>query len=93
LPLITCVGETLASRIAGAQLAAIGLPELITRSFAEYEALALQLTREPGLLATYRARLTANRQSSPLFDMTRYAHDFEDTMERAWRDHAANASS
>ena len=93
LPLITRVGETLASRIAGAQLAAIGLPELITSSFAQYEALALKLTREPGLLAGYRARLAANRASSPLFDMSRYARDFEDTMERAWRNHAANASS
>jgi len=84
LPLITRVGETLASRIAGAQLAAIGLPELITSSFADYEALALKLTREPALLADYRARLAANRTSSPLFDMTRYARDFEALMLEAW---------
>jgi protein O-GlcNAc transferase len=84
LPLVTCVGETLASRIAGAQLAAIGLPELITRSLAEYEALALKLAREPGLLAGYRARLAANRHSSPLFDMTRYARDFEALMLETW---------
>jgi predicted O-linked N-acetylglucosamine transferase (SPINDLY family) len=84
LPLLTCVGETLASRIAGAQLAAIGLPELITRSFAEYEALALKLAREPELLAGYRARLAANRHRSPLFDMTRYARDFEALMLETW---------
>ncbi|HMK67850.1 MAG TPA: tetratricopeptide repeat protein, partial [Stellaceae bacterium] len=84
LPLITRVGETLASRIAGAQLAAIGLPELITSSLADYEALALKLTREPALLADYRARLAANRTSSPLFDMTRYARDFEALMLEAW---------
>jgi predicted O-linked N-acetylglucosamine transferase (SPINDLY family) len=85
LPLLTCVGETLASRIAGAQLMAIGLPELIAPSLAEYEALARRLSGEPGLLASYRTRLTQNRRTHPLFDMTRYARDFEALMLEAWQ--------
>ncbi len=89
LPLITCVGETLVSRIAGSQLAVVGLPELITTSFAEYEALALKLASTPALLRSYRERLAANRRTTPLFDMTRYARDFEDAMERIWADHCA----
>jgi len=89
LPVITCAGETLASRIAGSQLNAIGLPELITTSFAEYEALALRLATEPGLLDGYRERLRANRYTSPLFDMARYARDFEDAMLRIWAEHQA----
>ena len=84
LPVLTCAGETMVSRIAGSQLAAIGLPELITTSFAEYEALALKLAREPALLASYRARLCANRHTQPLFDMARYARDFEKLMLRTW---------
>ncbi len=84
LPLLTCVGETLVSRIAGSQLTAIGLPELITTGFAEYEALALKLATEPALLKAYRERLAANRRSAPLFDMARYARDFEDAMLRVW---------
>jgi predicted O-linked N-acetylglucosamine transferase (SPINDLY family) len=72
------------SRIAGAQLHAIGVPELITRSAAEYEALALSLARDPQRLESYRARLRANRQSSPLFDMVRYARDFETLMLETW---------
>ena len=84
LPVLTCAGETLVSRIAGSQLAAIGLPELITGSFAEYEALALELARRPGLLRSYRERLAANRHTTPLFDMARYARDFEDAMESIW---------
>jgi protein O-GlcNAc transferase len=87
LPLLTCVGETLVSRIAGSQLNTIGLPELITTSFAEYEALAQKLATEPALLATYRRRLAANRRSSPLFDMARYARDFEAAMERIWAEY------
>jgi predicted O-linked N-acetylglucosamine transferase (SPINDLY family) len=84
LPLLTCAGDTLVSRIAGSQLAAIGLSELITANFADYEALALRLATEPGLLASYRQRLAANRTTTPLFDMARYARDFEDAMLRIW---------
>jgi predicted O-linked N-acetylglucosamine transferase (SPINDLY family) len=90
LPLVTCVGETLVSRIAGSQLTAIGLPELITTSFAEYEALALKLATEPALLQSYRARLAANRSTTPLFDMAGYARDFEDAMLRIWAEYQAS---
>jgi predicted O-linked N-acetylglucosamine transferase (SPINDLY family) len=89
LPVITCVGETLVSRIAGSQLAAIGLPELITNSLADYEALARQLATEPGLLRGYRDRLAANRHTQPLFDMARYARDFEAAMTQLWAAHQA----
>ena len=87
LPLLTCVGETLVSRIAGSQLTAIGLPELITESFAGYEAMAVKLATDPGLLKSHRDRLAANRRTAPLFDMTRYARDFEDAMQRIWNDY------
>jgi protein O-GlcNAc transferase len=89
LPVITCAGDTLVSRIAGSQLNAIGLPELITTSFADYEALALALARAPALLHGYRQRLAANRATAPLFDMVRYARDFEEAMERIWAEHLA----
>jgi len=91
LPIVTCVGETLASRIAGSQLHAIGLPELVTESFADYETLALKLATQPALLKSYRDRLTANRNSHPLFNMAAYARDFEDAMERVWGDYAGSA--
>jgi protein O-GlcNAc transferase len=91
LPVLTCVGEALTSRIAGSQLHAIGLPELVTTSFADYEALALDLARHPEALSSLRTRLAANRYTHPLFDMARYARDFTDAMERVWVDHAGSA--
>jgi predicted O-linked N-acetylglucosamine transferase (SPINDLY family) len=91
LPLLTCVGDTLVSRIAGSQLLAIGLSELITTNFADYEALALKLATEPALLASHRQRLAANRKTTPLFDMARYARDFEDAMLRIWDEHQAQS--
>jgi predicted O-linked N-acetylglucosamine transferase (SPINDLY family) len=89
LPLLTRAGDTLASRIAGSQLRAIGLPELVTPSFAQYERLARELATQPDLLAGYRKRLLANRDTTPLFDMPRYARDFEDAMLRIWDEHQA----
>jgi predicted O-linked N-acetylglucosamine transferase (SPINDLY family) len=86
LPILTCAGETLVTRLAGSQLHAIGLPELVTGNFADYEALALRLAREPQTLPALRAKLAANRHTHPLFDMARYTRDFEDGLEAIWRD-------
>jgi protein O-GlcNAc transferase len=88
LPLVTCAGETFASRVAGSQLHAIGLPELVTPTFDDYETLALELASDPNRLAELRARLARNRQTQPLFDMARYARDFEDGLARIWHEHA-----
>jgi predicted O-linked N-acetylglucosamine transferase (SPINDLY family) len=84
LPLVTCAGETFASRVSGSQLNAIGLPELVTDSLAAYEVLALELAGRPELLALYRERVRANRDTSPLFDTTGYTHALERLLFAAW---------
>ena len=89
VPVLTCAGATLASRVAGSQLLAIGLPELITTALADYEALALQLATTPGRLASLRNRLAANRHTHPLFDMTRFTHALDDLLHTTWENHAA----
>jgi predicted O-linked N-acetylglucosamine transferase (SPINDLY family) len=77
LPVLTCAGETMASRAAGSQLHAIGLPELVTESLAEYEARALALARDARYLARIRERLGANRRTTALFDMARFTQNLE----------------
>src|SRR5262249_52378601 len=54
VPVLTCAGMTFAGRVAGSLLAAIGLPELVTHSLAEYAALARRLARDPDLLASLK---------------------------------------
>ena len=66
VPVLTCAGQTMASRVAGSQLTAIGLPELVTTNLADYEALALTLAGDKARLAQTRARLSANRAHHPL---------------------------
>jgi protein O-GlcNAc transferase len=90
VPVLTCAGDTMSSRVAGSQLHAIGLPDLITNSLGEYEALGLKLATQPDLLRGHRQRLDANRHTHPLFAMDRYARDFVDALERAWGAHAVN---
>jgi predicted O-linked N-acetylglucosamine transferase (SPINDLY family) len=88
LPVVTRAGDTLVSRIAGSQLAAIGLDDLITTTAEGYETLARNLAMNPAMLARYRALLEQNRREAPLFDMNRYARDFEEAMEAVWAEHA-----
>jgi predicted O-linked N-acetylglucosamine transferase (SPINDLY family) len=77
LPLVTCAGSTFAGRVAGSLLHAVGLPELATRSLAEYEALALQLASDRRRLRQLRERLAANRGAAPLFDTERFRQNLE----------------
>src|SRR5262249_11191597 len=78
LPLITCAGETFASRVAASLLHAVGLPELIVSDLASYEALALKLVNTPALLSELKARLKANRDTEPLFDSARFKRHLEE---------------
>ena len=77
LPLVTLQGETFTSRVAASVLAAAGLPELVTRTLDDYEALALKLAREPAELARLKAHLERTRLSAPLFDTDRFRRNIE----------------
>ncbi len=81
---MTILGETFAGRVAASLLHAIGLPELVTHSLAEYEALTLRLANEPALLAEIRRKLNANRLTHPLFDANRYTRHLEAAFTRMW---------
>jgi protein O-GlcNAc transferase len=77
LPLLTCFGETFAGRVAASLLQAIGLPELITTTMADYERMAIELATSPDRLASIRAKLAANRLTAPLFDTRRFTQNIE----------------
>ena len=68
LPVLTCMGEAFASRVAASLLTAIDLPELITTTRAEYEALAIELATNPERLGNIKQKLERNRLTTPLFD-------------------------
>src|SRR5207247_2927871 len=67
MPVLTCAGETMASPVAGRPLRAIGLPELVTTTLADYQTRALELAREPERLTQLRHRLAPHRPTYPPF--------------------------
>jgi predicted O-linked N-acetylglucosamine transferase (SPINDLY family) len=90
LPMITLMGDTFASRVAGSLLHAVGLPELVTPSLLEYEALGVRLACVPEELAALRAKLAGSRPK-PLFDTPAFVHHLEKAYEEMWRIHASGA--
>jgi predicted O-linked N-acetylglucosamine transferase (SPINDLY family) len=89
VPVITCPGETHASRVAGSLLKAAGLPELITSTMAEYEALAVSLAQDLDRLRALRERLMRSRASAPLFDTPAFVRGLETAYTRMWQFHVA----
>ncbi len=84
LPVVTRAGQQFAARVSASLLTAVGLPDLITHSDADYEALIFALATDPARLAAIRARLSANRLTQPLFDTVQYTRHFEAGLERAY---------
>ncbi len=77
VPMLTLQGEPFAARVAGSLLQALGLPELVCRDPAAYEATALALLREPGRLRALRERLQRHARTHSLFDGARHARALE----------------
>jgi protein O-GlcNAc transferase len=84
LPVLTCMGNTFAGRVAASLLHAIGLPELVTNNLPDYEALALTLARDPARLREIKAKLARNRDTDPLFDTDRFRRGIEAAYGKMW---------
>lgn len=89
VPLVTCAGDTFASRVAGSLLRAVDLEELIAEDMDAYYTLALELTGDPQRLAKTRRKLEQNRLSVPLFDSTAYTAHLEALYQTMWDRHLA----
>jgi protein O-GlcNAc transferase len=85
LPVVTSLGSTFSGRVAASLLSALGLPELIAHSLAEYEALALKLFGDSNYRARTIARLEQNRKKFPLFDTDRFRAHLESAYQVMWQ--------
>jgi predicted O-linked N-acetylglucosamine transferase (SPINDLY family) len=77
VPLLTCMGQSWASRVGASLLHAVGLPELITVDLGAYTDMAVALAADPQRLAALRAHLAAVRDTAPLFDAAAFARGLE----------------
>lgn len=87
LPVLTCLGQGFQGRVAASVLRAVGLPEMVAHSLAEYEARALALASDPDALAALKEKLWRNRKTQPLFDTVRYTRNLEAAYTRMWEQH------
>ena len=85
LPMVTKLGKGFAARIGGSILKAIGMPELITETEQEYEALILDLATNPERLASIKQKLADNRSLKPLFDTELFTKHLEAGYQKAYQ--------
>ena len=90
LPVLTIMGESFASRMAASLLTAIDLPELITSSQENYEALAIELATNPAKLKGIKTKLESNRLTTPLFDTPRFTKHLEDAYTKIYERYHAD---
>jgi protein O-GlcNAc transferase len=84
LPLLTCMAESFSGRVAASLLHAIGLPELVTTTLADYERLAVDLALYPKKLAELKDKLANNRLTTPLFDTKLVTQHLESAYVAMW---------
>ena len=84
LPLVTKLGKGFAARVAGSLLNAVGLPELVTETERDYEALIFELATNPMKLAEIKEKLANNRLTQPLFNTELYTKHLENGYQQAY---------
>jgi predicted O-linked N-acetylglucosamine transferase (SPINDLY family) len=90
LPVLTCMGESFSSRYAASMLFAIGLPELVTETQTEYEALAIELATKPIKLKSIKDKLENNRLTTSLFDTALFTKHIEAAYIKMYEKYQAN---
>ncbi len=92
LPLLTCIGETFAARVAASLLQNINMSELITYSLLEYEQKALYFAQNPEKLAQIKQRLRIEVEKSDLFNPTQFVTHLEQLYLDIWKTHTNQAN-
>jgi predicted O-linked N-acetylglucosamine transferase (SPINDLY family) len=85
VPVVTCPGETFASRHSLSHLSNVGLTETIALNFDDYVNIAVSLATDLPRLAALRSGLRSRVASSPLCDGMRYAQDLMHTLRAVWQ--------
>ena len=77
IPVLTCIGNSFASRVAASLLNAVNLPELITTTQEQYESLAIELATKPEKLKKIKDKLVNNLPTAPLYNTPLFAKHLE----------------
>jgi predicted O-linked N-acetylglucosamine transferase (SPINDLY family) len=80
LPLLTLCGQSFVSRMAGSLVTALGVPEAIAISRAEYVAKAIHFATNADAYRAFRAGFTHAAWARSIGDIARFTTDLEDTL-------------
>jgi predicted O-linked N-acetylglucosamine transferase (SPINDLY family) len=92
LPVLTCLGDTFASRVGASLLNAVGMHELVAADLDEYEHRAVDLAQRPESMRQVRERLQSLLPAAPPFDTTRFVLNLELAYSAMWDLYAAGDS-
>jgi protein O-GlcNAc transferase len=85
VPVVTIMGESMITRVAGSLLHAVGLEELIARDYATYESIILGLANDPERRLAIRNQLLEHAKHGDLFDGKIFARKLETVFESIWQ--------
>jgi predicted O-linked N-acetylglucosamine transferase (SPINDLY family) len=77
VPVLTCLGESFASRVAASLLSALKLHSLITSNHSEYESLAIELATQPKKLKAIKDILAISLSSERLYNAKLFTQNLE----------------
>ena len=77
LPMVTFLGNSYQARMGASIINALNLPELVTNSLEEYEALAIELATHPEKLKAIKEKLTSNLTTAPLYNTKLFVKNLE----------------
>ncbi len=92
LPVVTLIGQTFASRVAGSILSAMDMSELVTHTKNEYENLILDLSKNYKKLNEIKNKLNKNRLARPFFDTKIYTKNLEKAYKNIYEKNLKNNS-
>jgi predicted O-linked N-acetylglucosamine transferase (SPINDLY family) len=87
VPVLTCLGDTFAGRVAASLLDALDVPDLITTEPEAYEALAIELATQHLKLEGIRQKVANNRCTTPLFDTKLFTRHIEEAYRLVYERH------
>lgn len=92
VPVLTLMGDTFASRVAASLLTAVGLPELITPTLADYERQALHLGHQPAARHRLKHQLRTTRLTSALYNTEQTVRHLETAYRQMWQQYQSERS-
>ena len=85
--MITYLGNCYQARMGASIVSALNLPELITNSLEEYEALAIELATNPKKMQAIRDKLTGNLNTAPLYNTKLFVKNLESAYTKMYERH------